>query len=105
MGNINPAAVIAVAVKVFLISLSPAIGGDINTVPTAQAANLGCVGKNGILITGDGVPLDAVVADFEAWIKMGAPDPREGKSLVRIVHRAESRGGLERAPERLPQYP
>ncbi len=23
-----------------------------------------------------------VIADFEAWIKMGAPDPREGKSLV-----------------------
>ena len=25
---------------------------------------------------------DAVVADFEAWVKMGAPDPREGKAVA-----------------------
>jgi len=25
---------------------------------------------------------DAVIADFEAWVKMGAPDPREGKAVV-----------------------
>ena len=25
---------------------------------------------------------DRVIADFEAWIKMGAPDPREGKALL-----------------------
>ena len=25
---------------------------------------------------------DNVIADFEKWIKMGAPDPREGKSLI-----------------------
>jgi hypothetical protein len=25
---------------------------------------------------------DAVIADFEAWVKMGAPDPREGKVAV-----------------------
>ena len=24
---------------------------------------------------------DAVIADFEAWISMGAPDPRDGKAL------------------------
>ncbi len=23
---------------------------------------------------------DNVIADFEAWVKMGAPDPRDGKS-------------------------
>jgi len=26
---------------------------------------------------------DAVVADFEAWVKMGAPDPRDGKSAAK----------------------
>lgn len=26
---------------------------------------------------------DAVIADFEAWVKMGAPDPRDGKSAAR----------------------
>ena len=26
---------------------------------------------------------DNVIADFEAWVKMGAPDPREGKSSNR----------------------
>ncbi len=25
---------------------------------------------------------DSVIADFEAWVKMGAPDPREGKAAV-----------------------
>ena len=25
---------------------------------------------------------DNVIADFEAWVKMGAPDPREGKAAV-----------------------
>ncbi|MBY0457641.1 MAG: DUF1549 domain-containing protein, partial [Gemmataceae bacterium] len=25
---------------------------------------------------------DAVIADFEAWVKMGAPDPREGKAAA-----------------------
>jgi hypothetical protein len=25
---------------------------------------------------------DSVIADFEAWVKMGAPDPREGKTAV-----------------------
>src|SRR5882724_7431666 len=25
---------------------------------------------------------DAVIADFEAWIKLGAPDPREGRELA-----------------------
>lgn len=47
---------------------SPAIGGDINTVPTAQDANLGCIGKNGILITpkhGPCVRLAAVFIDVD----------------------------------------
>lgn len=61
---------------------SPAIGGDINTVPTAQDANLGFVGKNGLLITpefGPCVRLAAVFVDVEnlpfaeendhAWIR------------------------------------
>ena len=25
---------------------------------------------------------DAVIADFEQWVKIGAPDPREGKAAV-----------------------
>lgn len=47
---------------------SPAIGGDINTVPTAQDANMGFVGKNGILITpefGPCVRLAAVFIDVD----------------------------------------
>lgn len=47
---------------------SPAIGGDINTVPTAQDANLGYIGKNGILITpefGPCVRLAAVFIDVD----------------------------------------
>ena len=26
--------------------------------------------------------MDAVIADFEQWVKMGAPDPRDGKAAV-----------------------
>ena len=43
---------------------SPAIGGDINTVPTAQDANLGCMGKNGILVTPDYGPCLRIAAVF-----------------------------------------
>ena len=43
---------------------SPAIGGDINTVPTAQDANLGYIGKNGILITPDFGPCVRLAAVF-----------------------------------------
>src|SRR5262245_57481951 len=25
---------------------------------------------------------DSVIADFEAWVKMGAPDPRDGKAIA-----------------------
>jgi len=25
---------------------------------------------------------DSVIDDFERWIKMGAPDPRDGKAVV-----------------------
>jgi ferredoxin len=47
---------------------SPAIGGDINTVPTAQDAKLGCIGKNGIVVTpefGPCVRLAAVFIDVD----------------------------------------
>ncbi|MEO0601833.1 MAG: 4Fe-4S dicluster domain-containing protein [Myxococcota bacterium] len=47
---------------------SPAIGGDINTVPTAQDANLGHIGKNGILVTpehGPCVRLAAIFVDID----------------------------------------
>lgn len=47
---------------------SPAFGGDINTVPTAQDAGLGCIGKNGILISpefGPSLRLAAVFVDIE----------------------------------------
>lgn len=43
---------------------SPAIGGDINTVPTAQDANLGCIGKNGILVTPEFGPCARLAAVF-----------------------------------------
>ena len=43
---------------------SPAIGGDINTVPTAQDANLGHIGKNGLLITPDHGPCVRLAAVF-----------------------------------------
>ena len=43
---------------------SPAIGGDINTVPTAQDANLGCIGKNGILVTPEFGPCTRLAAVF-----------------------------------------
>ena len=43
---------------------SPAIGGDINTVPTAQDANLGHIGKHGILITPDHGPCVRLAAVF-----------------------------------------
>lgn len=43
---------------------SPAMGGDINTVPTAQDANLGYIGKNGILITPEFGPCVRLAAVF-----------------------------------------
>lgn len=43
---------------------SPAMGGDINTVPAAQDANLGCVGRNGILITPEFGPCARLAAVF-----------------------------------------
>ena len=36
---------------------------------------------------------DAVVADFEAWVKMGAPDPRDGKAAVASKVRRRYREG------------
>ena len=39
---------------------------------------------------------DAVVADFEAWVKMGAPDPRTGPaSAPRRARRSISRRARE----------
>jgi ferredoxin len=43
---------------------SPAVGGDINTVPTAQDANLGAVGKLGVLVTPDHGPCVRLAAIF-----------------------------------------
>lgn len=43
---------------------SPAIGGDINTVPAARDANLGWIGKNGILITPEYGPCVRLAAIF-----------------------------------------
>ncbi len=47
---------------------SPALGGDINSVPTAVDAGLGCIGKNGLVITpeeGPCVRLAAVFVDID----------------------------------------
>jgi ferredoxin len=47
---------------------SPAVGGDVNLVPVAQNAGIGCIGKNGILVTpefGPCVRLAAVFIDVE----------------------------------------
>jgi ferredoxin len=47
---------------------SPAVGGDVNMVPVAQDAGIGCVGKNGILVTpefGPCVRLAAVFIDVD----------------------------------------
>lgn len=47
---------------------SPAFGGDINTVPTAQDAGLGYIGKNGVLVSPEFGPcmrLAAVFVDIE----------------------------------------
>ena len=43
---------------------SPAIGGDINTVPVAEEAGLGAVGKNGLLITPEFGPSQRIAAVF-----------------------------------------
>lgn len=47
---------------------SPAVGGDVNLVPVAQDAGIGCIGKNGILVTpefGPCVRLAAVFIDVD----------------------------------------
>ena len=38
---------------------------------------------------------DPVIADFEAWVKMGAPDPREGDLGPQTIKR-DRRDGHER---------
>ncbi len=45
---------------------------------------------------------DAVVADFEAWIAMGAPDPRDGTSRLPRELAAESHWAFQplASPER-----
>lgn len=55
-------------VRGFDCHASPAIGGDVNTVPVAQDAGIGCIGKNGILVTpefGPCVRLAAVFIDVD----------------------------------------
>ncbi len=54
--------------KGFNCHASPAIGGDIMTVPVAQDAGMGVVGKNGLLITpefGPSLRLAAVFVDID----------------------------------------
>ena len=63
---------------------SPALGGDICTVPVAQDAGLGAVGKNGLLVTpefgpshrigalfidADNLPLKTLAENEHLWIK------------------------------------
>ncbi|MCG8701876.1 MAG: hypothetical protein MI922_27730, partial [Bacteroidales bacterium] len=43
---------------------SPAIGGDVNTVPIAEEAGLGAIGKNGLLITPEFGPSHRLAAVF-----------------------------------------
>ncbi len=43
---------------------SPALGGDINTVPTAVDGNMGCIGKHGLVITPDKGPCVRLAAVF-----------------------------------------
>lgn len=43
---------------------SPALGGDINTVPTAVDAGMGCIGKHGLVITPEEGPCVRLAAVF-----------------------------------------
>jgi ferredoxin len=43
---------------------SPAVGGDVNMVPVAQDAGIGCIGKNGILVTPEYGPCVRLAAIF-----------------------------------------
>ena len=38
---------------------------------------------------------DGVIADFEAWVKMGAPDPRDGKAAARQKYEVDMEKGRE----------
>ncbi|MCA9175640.1 MAG: PSD1 domain-containing protein [Planctomycetales bacterium] len=46
-----------------------------------------------------------VVADFEQWIAMGAPDPRDGKAAVAHKYEVDLEAGREHWAFRLPQPP
>jgi cytochrome c553 len=51
---------------------------------------------------------DQVIADFEAWVKMGAPDPREGKAAAAakyVVDIEKGRSFWAFIPPRKPQVP
>lgn len=51
---------------------------------------------------------DAVIADFEAWVKMGAPDPRTGKQggiLKSEADRAKAKAHWSFQPVKKPEVP
>jgi hypothetical protein len=49
---------------------------------------------------------DSVIADFEAWVKMGAPDPRDRKSVVKKgIDIAEARRHWAYQPVKRPAVP
>ncbi|HSN66548.1 MAG TPA: 4Fe-4S binding protein, partial [Fusibacter sp.] len=87
---------------------SPAIGGDINTVPTAQDANLGYVGKNGILITpefGPCVRLAAVFIDVDNLPMADINEHKWIKSFCETCNRcvkACPAGAIYETPKELP---
>lgn len=87
---------------------SPAIGGDINTVPTAQDANLGYVGKNGILITpefGPCVRLAAVFIDVDNLPMADVNEHKWIKSFCKTCNRcvkACPAGAIYETPKELP---
>lgn len=55
------------------------IPGDV-----AKSLLIKAIRHNGLKMPSESTQLpDAVIADFEAWVKMGAPDPRDGKSAIK----------------------
>ncbi len=49
---------------------------------------------------------ESVIEDFEAWVKMGAPDPREGASMIkREINFEEAKNHWAYQPIRQPELP
>ena len=48
----------------------------------AKSRLLAALRHEAIMMPPSGKLPDSVIADFDAWIKNGAPDPRDGKSVV-----------------------